>query len=359
MGKARRDLIAIAVTLGLTAFSCGGGVAAPSPSATAAPTATAISAAAARDTLVKAAKAEGQLTWYSTESIPINDAIVAAFTKKYDIKVTVLRLAAGDMIARYSTERTAGQATADLVTWGGPEQIDANPEWYLKLTVDSVPEFATFPKGLVGWSETNMLVSLTPIVIAYNTNLVTDPPKTWLEASDPKYSGKIALTHPNGGRTYLAWAYMVSQKYGIDYLKNIAKNKPVAQPSGGPGAQQVAAGAFALSVPNSAVLVQPLKAQKAPIDMVIPNDPPIYSELRAGVASNAPHPNAAKLMLDFRASLEGQELVCNTAPGATASPRTDLSGNACLKLPAGLVPVPYSKLTPAVESEMLTALGLK
>lgn len=94
-----------------------------------------------------------------------------------------------------------------------------------------------------------------------------------------------------------------------------SRNQPVFQPSGGPGAQQLAAGAFALSVPNAAVLVQPLKAKGAPIDMAIPDDPYIYSELRAGIASNAPHPNAARLFVDFRASKEGQQLVCETVPG--------------------------------------------
>ena len=67
--------------------------------------------------------------------------------------------------------------------------------------------------------------------------------------------------------------------------------------------------------------------------------------------------SSSKLMLDFRASVEGQELVCNAAPGATASPRADVTG--CLKLLPGYVSIDYSKLTPAAENEILTALGLK
>lgn len=100
---------------------------------------------AARAALVQAAEAEGALIWYSTEAQPINDAVVAAFQAKYKIKVTVLRLAAGDMISRYTTERRVGQAAADLITGGGPEEMDAHPDWYLKLSEEIVPEFANYP----------------------------------------------------------------------------------------------------------------------------------------------------------------------------------------------------------------------
>jgi iron(III) transport system substrate-binding protein len=346
----RSSLVAAGAALAVVVSGCGSGSPAASPSA--------LADGATIEELVKAAEAEGSLTWYSTESQPINEAVVKAFETKYKIKVTVLRLAAGEMTSRYTTERQVGQATADLITWGGPEEIDAHPDWYLKLAKNSLPEFATYPEGRIGWSETNVLVSMTPIVIAYNTNLVKSPPEKWSDVTDPRWMGKIAVTNPSGGRTYLAWAYMTSQKYGDGYLRDVIKNEPVFQPSGGPGAQQVAAGAFALSVPNSAVLVQPLKARGAPIDMVIPDDPYIYSELRAGITSNAPHPNAAKLFVNYRVSAEGQQLVCDAAPGATASARSDLGESKCLKLPTGLDPVPYSSLNKTVEGQLLTALGL-
>ena len=362
MFTAQRRLLAIGVVLSILVAACGGAAAPVAPVPTAAAPAPGASAAVKtvaqlREDLVKAAKAEGELLWYSTEAIAINDLVTKAFTEKYGIKVTVLRLASGDMVPRYSAERAANQATADLLTVGTPEPFDNNPAWFIKLQQTDVPEFANYPKGRNGWSEGNMLTNVTPNVIAYNTTLVKDPPKTWQDVADPKWAGKLALTNLASGRTYLGWANEMKNKYGIEFLRKIAANKPVSQPSGGPGAQQVAAGAFSISFPNATSLITPLIGQKAPIEMVIPNDPPVGSELRANVASNAKHPNAAKLLLDFRATVEGQELVCKGAPGSTASPRPDVTG--CLKLLPGYVSIDYTKLTPAVEAEIMTAIGLK
>jgi ABC-type Fe3+ transport system substrate-binding protein len=109
-------------------------------------------------------------------------------------------------------------------------------------------------------------------------------------------------------------------------------------------------------VPNATTLVEPLIKQGAPIKYVIPSDPPTGSDLRANITSNARHPNAARLFLDYRTSQEAQEVVCKAALNAVASPRTDAAS--CIKLSPEFKFIDYFALTPDVESQILDALGL-
>jgi len=346
--KRSRALVALGAVLLTVASGCSGGSTPAEGSTTLAP--------ATRDELITAAKAEGELTWYSTEAVAINDAAIAGFQAKYGIKVTVLRLASTDLLPRYAAERQAGQATADVFTYGSPEPFVQNKEWFVKLGPDAVPALSEFPTGPGGWDETNVLLNVTPNVIAYNTNLVKDPPKSWQDIIDPKYKDNVVLTSPNGGRTYMGWANVVSQKYGIDFLKSLAAQNLKIAPTGGPGAQQVAAGGAAISAPNATTLVQPLVNQGAPIKFVIPNDPSTGSDLRANITSNAKHPNAARLFLDYRLSQESQEAVCKAALNAVASPRSDTQS--CIKLSPDFKFIDYFALTNDVESQILDALGL-
>src|SRR5438093_4542184 len=52
-----------------------------------------------------------------------------------------------------------------------------------------------------------------------------------------------------------------------------------------------------------------MKEQRAPVEWVTTLDPVTVSLHPIGVAAKAPHPNAAKLFIDFVLSKEGQQLV--------------------------------------------------
>lgn len=71
------------------------------------------------DALIKAAKAEGEVTFYT--SLVESDAkrVVETFSAIYGIRVSYIRLASGAVTQRYASEASAGTFAAEVVTVGG------------------------------------------------------------------------------------------------------------------------------------------------------------------------------------------------------------------------------------------------
>ena len=75
-------------------------------------------------------------------------------------------------------------------------------------------------------------------------------------------------------------------------------------------AQLLSAGEFSLAIvyPHR---VESLKRQGAPIEWVTTTKPIVAEMGPVGIASKAPHPNSARVLVDFILSHEGQELLRN------------------------------------------------
>lgn len=94
---------------------------------------------------------------------------------------------------RIKEETEAGEETADIVL--GPHWMILNLQRAGLLRAYDSPVFGQYPaeffdrKG--GWCAT----ALSPVGMAYNTNLVkgADEPQTLQDATDPKWSGKLAV----------------------------------------------------------------------------------------------------------------------------------------------------------------------
>ena len=75
----------------------------------------ALPAAAADQALIDAAKKEGSVTWYTTLIVnQMARPAVAAFEKKYGIKVNYLRNDSQEIMLRVQAEHRAGKILADV-----------------------------------------------------------------------------------------------------------------------------------------------------------------------------------------------------------------------------------------------------
>jgi iron(III) transport system substrate-binding protein len=73
------------------------------------------SAGAADQSLIDAAKKEGQVTWYTGLILnQLGRPIADAFEKKYGIKVNITRADAGEIALRLHNEAQAGKVQADV-----------------------------------------------------------------------------------------------------------------------------------------------------------------------------------------------------------------------------------------------------
>ena len=91
----------------------------------------------------------------------------------------------------------------------------------------------------------------------------------------------------------------------LDYFKKLAEQDPVIMRGSTVRVQLAAAGEFPLVIAY-ANIIQYLTEKGAPVDWV-PLEPAIISVNTVMLGAKASHPNAAKLLVDFTLSKEGQE----------------------------------------------------
>ena len=271
-------------------------------------------AEAASDALIKAARAEGGLTLYSSSAPNESKGLLAAFEKKYAIKGTYLRLTTTPLVQRFATENDNKANQADVLSISSPAPFESNPEWFLALRPQVVPNIAKWPTKWV--HERHIIWTTNIMVVTYNTDQVTaaNVPNSWRDVADAKWQGKILLTDPRGSDNYIGWLDAVEKQLGMDYLRKIAGLGVKMTNSGASGAQMVAAGAFALNFPSFPSFSTKLIESKAPVVAKKLTGPTVVSPRSIAIAAHAPHPNTARLYLDWLFSEEGVRILCGITP---------------------------------------------
>ncbi|OLT16151.1 hypothetical protein BJF78_14735 [Pseudonocardia sp. CNS-139] len=300
----------------------------------------------------EAARSEPPLTWYSSQDPALNDAVVAAFHTQYpDVTVESLRLATGALATRYAQERQAGAVTAGLVTLADPNFVEEGlaAGWFETFDKSASPGLARLPDRFFdrGVATTGINV----LGIAYNTQQVPDPPRTWQDVLAPQYRGHLLLGDPRNVPSYLALGRILDEQVDQGFLASVAGQQPTLVDSMVPGTQQLAAGEAALAVPNVLSVVAPLKEKGAPIDFVVP-EPTTGNEFATMISAGGASPNTAELLYDFLLTDAGQQAF----NGSTGSSPIGAIGTTA-PLPAGYVD-PAIRDLPAVRGELLAQLGL-
>lgn len=269
-------------------------------------------AAAADPALIAAAKKEGQVTWYTTLIVnqiirPLKDA----FEKKYP-GITLQYTRADDLVtsAKILAEGQAGRMQADI--FDGIANMLPLEEANL-LVPFTVPNAADYPPELKAkdgyWNAVIMYV-FTPGI---NTELLPKDkaPKTFQDLLDPKLKGKMAW---NGSSMAGAYGFVANilttmgEEKGMAYLRALAKQQVVnVDASSRAVLDQVIAGEYWMNLMafNHHTVISARKG--APCDWLKLEPAPVTLDA-LGLLKDAPHPNAARLLLEFLLSEEGQKV---------------------------------------------------
>jgi iron(III) transport system substrate-binding protein len=277
--------------------------AAASPSAVAGPV-----AAADDPNLVNAAKSEGKGTLYFSIDPTAVGMVLDAFNAKYSIQVDSQRLTSGPLAQRFTAEEQANNIVADVLINSDTSFMDdaTSKGWITKI--DSLPQLASWPKEYV--HDSYVTVAIVPSSLLWNTSQVNaaDAPKGWQDVLDPKWKGKLILLDPHGAPPVLEFLYLMRQTYGDDFLRKLGAQQPQLVASAVTASQQVAAGAAAIEIPAVHATLLPLIAQNAPIQEGF-FTPTTGANSQAALVAKAPHPNVAKLLLNFFMSPQGQGIL--------------------------------------------------
>jgi iron(III) transport system substrate-binding protein len=247
-----------------------------------------------------AASKEGELTWY-VASIDARNAEKAAkqFTDKYGIKVNVVRAASQIMFQRLEQDLSQSVANADVfssVDIGNFITLKANgalAAYAPENAKDLLPIFQNLdPDGLFHATVASV------IAIDYNSDKVKDPPKSWTDLTDPKWAGKLALGHPAYSGFAGNWAAQMQKLYGKSYFERLEKLQPLVSRSLLDATNLLSSGERLVTASPISPILE-FKDKGNPLAIQYPDDGAILVSTPSGILKNAPHPNAAKLFMEF------------------------------------------------------------
>jgi iron(III) transport system substrate-binding protein len=267
--------------------------------------------------LLQLAKGEGgSVNVYSSLSSFITKPLQDSWAQTVpDIKLNFYRASSEDVSARFVNESRANASNgADVVETNGTTMLIYQHDRNLLVPYRQSPYQLQIPKQYRFDAFTADRLEM--FVIAYNKNLVSSPPKSFEDLTDPKWKGKLAM-EPTDSDWYAAlYNYFTTQApkkmtgpQVEDMFRKIAANSQLI-PSHSTEASALAAGQVQVVVTGHAQSMEQLMAKNAPIAFGPPFvDPVIQRPQGVGISYQAPHPAAAMLFYDFLLSPVGQKML--------------------------------------------------
>jgi len=274
---------------------------------------------AADQALIDAVKKEGSIEVYDSFDRSYLDPQGALFIKLYKLgdnfKVNFTRKAAGAIIQMVEAERMSGKSRWDIVS-------HSEESTFLRWIEEGL--LMRFQPANVGNIRKEFHdkhgIRLAPYIgmssLAVNKCRVPekDWPKTYKDLLDPKWKGRIGLADPNKSGPVVMFTKFMTDLYGWDYFKGLGKNQLVIA-GGNPALEQLLLSVevdMALCPIEYSLLVR-IKKGETNIKIIYPEEGAGYFVQWRAINKDAPHPNAAKLWMEFSASDELQHLIAESA----------------------------------------------
>ena len=268
---------------------------------------------AADAAMIEAAKKEGRVLWYTT--LIVNQVVIplkTAFEKKYPgVTLDYARNDEGPTAIRLLNEAKAGKVQADVFD-GFTVNVPLKREGLLaRIEIPNAADYPAEMKDADGAWHALLLFVFTP---GFNTTLVAkaDAPKTYEDLLDPRWKGKMAW-NPNSSAGAIGFVgnilLSMGPDKGMEYLRALAKQNIVnVEASSRAILDQVIAGEYPMGLMmfNNHTVISARKG--APSDWT-PLEPVPVAFDSLGIMKDAPHPNAARLLVEFLLSEEGQTVL--------------------------------------------------
>lgn len=257
------------------------------------------------DKLIAAAKIEGTVAVNSIFATTVESELMKRFGDKYGIKVQYSRVGGtGPTLQKIYSEARAKQRLTDVVMLERSGNIILKNDGMLeKFSVpadkQAMQQFRT-DDDLIH----DTLISLQCIVYNRNSVKPEELPKTWRDLSNPRYKGRLVIGTPENSGTQLVMVKAFVKLYGWDWVRDFAKNAPLQVTREVEAADMIGRNERPLGAISQVSPAAQIKAG-APLGFHLPESP-IATEFAASILANAPHPNAARLFVNYWLSDENQ-----------------------------------------------------
>ena len=288
--------------------------------------------------LIAAAQKEGKVAFYTSVDLQVAEQLGKAFEKKYPgITAQVERSGAERIYQRITQEYGSNIHAVDVVdSSDAGNLVDYKSRGWLTPYVPA--DVARWPAAQRDPDGTYAADRATLSVIGYNTKLIkpADAPKSYADLLDPKWKGKIVKAHPGYSGNIMTATFELSHVLGWDYFKKLAAQHIMQVQSSTEPPKKLALGERPVMFDGNEYNALILQAGGAPIQMVYPTEGTPLVAGAAGIFKAAPHPNAARLFLDFLMSKDGQQLLVTVGGSRSFNPE--------VVEPAGRVPLAKIKV---------------
>ena len=321
--------------------------------------------AAEWESTLAAARKEGKVVISGPAGADVRDALTEGFQKKYPgIQVEYDGSSTRGFATRLAAERKAGQFLWDVFIHGAPEPViamGALDPLEPALILPDVKNSKTWRGGKIEFLDPGKTIMvMTPFqrgTIFYNTKLVNAKEfKSYKDLLDPKWKGKIVADDPRrtgpGQATFTL--FFLHPELGPDFIRALSKQQLTIFRDYGQEVDAVAQGKYPVLLGTADFAAISKMAQGVPIAIVDPRQLKEGSDVSPAngdlaLFNRAPHPNAAKVFINWLLSKEGQELFART--NGYVSSRLDVPAD---HVPAWRVPQPG-----AIKTYVKSALDAK
>ncbi|HEY3920066.1 MAG TPA: ABC transporter substrate-binding protein [Stellaceae bacterium] len=278
------------------------------------------------DEVVRAANAEGEVSVHGGPGAMFHRILVDGFQAAYPhIKVDFNGLSGRDAIPKIVRERAAGIYSLDVYNGGTSSILQAlkpigafeplRPAFLLPEVLDDKAWLGGLDAGWIDSDKKYVMgfeATVTPM-LSVNWDFVShDQLKTYDDLMKPEFAGKIVWDDPRLPGQGVSTAQRFLVNYGADWLKRLfAKQKITYIANPRQLAEWVVSGKYPIGIGLAPQELQPFQQQGLGKNVSAFLYPLAHPSLEYGygtvsMLSHAPHPDAAKVYINWLMSRAGQ-----------------------------------------------------
>lgn len=257
--------------------------------------------------LIEAAQKEGSVTIVSPGTNEELAHLADLFHEAYGIDVNYVSQGSSELAQKIEAEVAGDAIQTDVVATTLPETMK---QWSEKGMLQSIPIEADgeLREGITLDGPDYYVYGLTAVGLAYNDEITSssDIPTTWKDfaAAKPKKL-QLTLSDPNSTGTGVNILAALADQYGEQIIGDIATSYPDAliTDSSLTSMQFTLTGEADINLTGTTAFVLPQVAAGEPLVLTYPkgleNDAVVAMPSVVGALKGSPHPNAAKLLVQF------------------------------------------------------------
>jgi iron(III) transport system substrate-binding protein len=266
--------------------------------------------------LIEGAKQEGSVSYWDTViQPPTNDRLVKAFKARYGLpasfKVNYTLAQTGDLVTRVEQELAAGRVSIDIASIAAPSWAFERAERGELMQYKS-PEYKHYQQifeaglGKDGFFAFNGGYVFVPM---WNSDNLDFKGKSYKDVIGAVPPGRLNHGDVANSTSYLATYIGQREVLPREFFEKLAAMKPVLFRRSEQIATGLVTGEQLMAFSGMPTRAYQYNKKGAKLKFIFPEEGVVLMPQNTFILSNAPHPNSAKLWIDFILSDEGQSIL--------------------------------------------------